>query len=522
MNNYIVEKEISYSINFSQDLLYKIFNSYIVPNYKLTQQYYDFYDVRGIRTRIVCNENGDHHKTTTTTTTTATTTTTTPPIESVKKIHLKRDNFVHWLKEHRALVPLVWRESEEHKMNHTNVAQKLSKIIRVFVYEHKKIEIKFEHVYYSESEIDSFDSMMANKIVKLLGLLSTTTTATTNNKSDNDNENDEELNLENLKNSQLGSDEIMARIRLEYEFHGDTPCKHKLDEMCNLIVAMEAYGDYQNISPCLPYTTLLNKIVARKFESEEQIVVDGNADDAVVFDDNNRLSNGGTVKKWALKLDGMRGRGFVKRNFCCIQSDDMRLFVNTSKHFSPFKLNNLVAFQCEIMPDNTIYITDLLHVFKYKYNNRTQYECAINAAYHIDPLTAIECINYLNVHVKRISLANNNNNNNNTTLSCTMEIAFQRFFDPPLLLNALSYNTVPVDGYVVLNNTLQYVKYKWTKTIELEYNAKDDLFVSSQGVCYKYVSPSISLVHSHIYECTMAHNGIVSVLKYRPDRIVPN
>ena len=50
--DFVIEKEISYSINFSQDLLYKILNSYIVPNYSLAQQYFDLYDENGFRTRI--------------------------------------------------------------------------------------------------------------------------------------------------------------------------------------------------------------------------------------------------------------------------------------------------------------------------------------------------------------------------------------------------------------------------------------------------------------------------------------
>lgn len=455
-NDFVVEKEISYSINFSQDLLYKILDSYIVPTYKVTQQYYDFYDINNIRTRITNNS-----------------------ISSIRKSNIKYEKFTYWVPKTNVLVPLVWRESNETQVLNNEVSNNLNKIIKVYVYEHEGIEIKFEHVYFSKNPIDSFDSMMADKIVKLLNLLE-------NNCSN-----------ETLKNSQLGSDEILARIRLEYEFTENMPVDIQLNSLCKIIVDMERFGDYQNISPCVPYTTLLDKIIPRKFEHEQKIMY------------GDQQFDGHQIKKWAHKLDGIRGRGIFVRNFCLIQSDDTKFY--STKMVNLFKLNNIVSFQCEIMENNKIYVTDLLQVFKYKYNNRTQYECAIDSPYTLNAIVATECVNYLNEHVKSITLTD-------ATPKC--KLLFQKFFDPPMIHN--SYTTFATDGYIVLDDMLCYHKYKWMKTIELEYNEINNVFNTLDGALNNHLIVSnLKLEHACVYECVLTDN-IINVLKYRPDRIVPN
>ncbi|AKN81045.1 Late expression factor 4 [Lonomia obliqua multiple nucleopolyhedrovirus] len=483
-DDFVVEKEISYSINFSQDVLYKILDSYIVTNYHLTQQYCDLYDENDVRTRIFCggntNTNGDDHN---------------GPnnsggyddngqIISIKKTQLKYEKFAHWCSNTNILVPFVWRESKEHAVSFKNVSQKLHKIIHVFVYVHENVEIKFEQVYLWKSCADFFDSMTANKVVKLLNLL----------------ENSAQTYSEIMQNSQLGSDEILCRIRLEYEFDTATPNVEHLNGMCQIIVAMEQFSDHQNISPCLPYTALLDKIILRKFEHEQKIS----------YSDKQLNNNDDLVKKWAFKLDGVRGRGLFIRNFCLIQTDDMKFY--STKLAKLFKLNNIVTFQCEIMETNQIFITDLLQIFKYKYNNRTQYECVTNSFYAIDPMTAIECINYFNVHVKSIML---------TDTKTKYEMLFQKFFDPPLCQS--SYSTFAVDGYIILDSALRYVKYKWNKTIELEYDERSDMFNSLSGPLSNHAicANDISLKHGSIYECALFDN-VIKVLKHRPDRLVPN
>jgi hypothetical protein len=456
-NDFVGEKEISYSINFSQDLLYKILNSYIVTNYKRTQQYYDLFDINDVRTRI--NNNS---------------------ASSIKKSTVKYEKFAHWIPKTNVLVPLVWRESKEIFVPVDSVSKNLKKIVQVYVYEHEKIEIKFEQIYYSKNTIDSFDSMMADKIVKLLNLL------------------EKDIhNTENCKNSQLGSDEILARIRLEYEFTENTPDSMHLDTLCKIITEMEAVGDNQNIAPCMPYTTLLDKIILRKFEHDQKLLYGDQQIDEL------------NIKKWAYKLDGIRGRGIFLRNFCLIQADDTRFY--SSKLVQLFHLNNVISFQCEIMEDNRIYITDLLQIFKYKYNNRTQYECAVDSPYTVDVLMATQCINHLNEHVKMIHLSD-------TTPECIM--LFQKFFSPPLLQS--SYTTFATDGFVVLDNCLRYHKYKWIKTVELEYNEVDNVFNTIDKTLNNHmIISNIKLGHSLVYECVITEN-VINVLKHRPDRIVPN
>lgn len=459
MENFVIEKEMSYSVNFSQDLLYKILNAYIVPNYKLEQQYLDLYDENEIRTRIFYNDDKISS------------------ISSIKKIQLKHEKFAYWFANGKSFVPLIWRESKETKISYKTISSKLNKIIKVYVYKCKNVEIKFEHVYFSKSDIDSFDSTMANKIVKLLNLLDKSSST-------------------DMQNSQLGSDEILARIRIEYEFE-TAPDDSQITTMCEIILRMELYADDQKILPCVPYTTLLDKMVPRKFEREQKIIYD------------DKQIKQASIKKWAFKLDGVRGRGLFMRNFCIIQTDDMRLY--STKCANLFTLNNIVAFQCEIMENENIYITDLLQVFKYKYNNRRQYECGIQSSYAIHPETAIECINHMHETIKNVMC---------NDIIPHKELCFQHFFDPPL--RQTDYTTVPVDGYVVLDEQLHYVKYKWIPTVELEYDESCNIFKSATDLLNdRLILSNIKLIDGHIYECALTDDSI-NVLKHRLDRIVPN
>nr|AFS51945.1 DekiORF67 [Dendrolimus kikuchii nucleopolyhedrovirus] len=462
----IVEKEISYSMNFSQDVLYKILNSYIIVNHPLAEQYFDLYDERDVRTRMFGDDT----------------------ISSVAKCTLQHKKFVHWLENTNVLVPLVWRESTETAVSCKRVLSKLNKIVQVNVYRCEGVEIKFEHVYFSQNDIDSFDATMSNKIMKLLCLLERTDRAGDA--------------CAGAQNSQLGSDEIFARIRVECEFGGAAPERATLDAMCKIIVAMEAEADGQNIAPSLPYTTLLDRIIPRKFEHEQRIVY---RSDGGQFDNS-------IVKKWALKLDGVRGRGLFMRNFCLIQTDDMQFFASRTP--SPFRLNSVVAFQCEVMNDGRIiYVTDVLQIFKYKYNNRTQYECGVRSPYIVDAALAAECVTHLNRCALGVTL-------DDTTPRS--ELRFQQFFDPPI--RQIDYTTVAVDGYVVLDKDLRYIKYKWITTTELEYDQRTDTFNSSQGPVSEgrlILSDIKTFEHGHIYECAVTDTAI-NVIKHRPDRIVPN
>ncbi|ACF05357.1 LEF-4 [Adoxophyes orana nucleopolyhedrovirus] len=451
----IVENEISYTINFSQDLIYLIFESYISKECEFVEKYYDIIDENKIRTRI--HQDGkiySHLKT----------------VESMYKTVICHDDI---------LLPLVCRTSIEDASY--SASKNFDKLVECRLYNTKNkepIEIKFEQIYYNKNLNDTFDSLMGTKQIILLNLLKN---------------NNETIG----KNSHLGSDEILANLRIEFEHPESGPSKEILQQMCLLILRMDQIGRYQNISPMIPYTTMQNSIIYRKFEQEKLIY---NSKDVT------------NVCRWALKLDGVRGRGLFTSNFCIIFMDDMQMF---SGHVPTiFSLNNVVAFQCELIDGNCIYITDLLHVFKYVYNNKTQYECSQDG-YNIEPLNAVNVINFLHDKYKNEEIVIKTRDNKRIT------IKFQKFFDKPLPLNKITYNTVATDGYVVLDTSMSYVKYKHVKTVELEYNDTAKVFLTLDGSLDNYkIDSKIKLEHGNIYE-TVIVNDVITVIKSRPDRLVP-
>ncbi|WBB27298.1 LEF-4 [Mythimna sequax nucleopolyhedrovirus] len=453
-----MENEISYSINLSQDLLYIILDSYISKKFQEFEEYFDFTDKNNIRTRLINSTK----------------------FSSVKKTCISLDKIVY---AHRdVLVPFVNRKSVEEPVQCPH--HFLRRIIKCKVFKSDdcpECEIKFEHVYKNQSLIDKCDAQTAAKQIQLYNTLKNTN--------------------ENLvKESHLGSDEIMASIRLEYEYV-DRIDEKVLAFMSKIIQDIDSITAHQNISPLLPYTTLQNNIIYRKFEDEH-----------LIYD----MDNTDNIHKWALKLDGVRGKGFFTRSFMIVFMDDMQIFSSKFDH-KLFTINNVVAFQCELV-DNVMYITDLLHVFKYSYNNRTQYEVSLDP-YHIAPECAIDCINYF-------ATKYNDGKQQFTLSDCDghmIQIKFQRFFDAPIVHGG--YATMPTDGYVVLNKTMQYVKYKQSKTVEVEYDADECVFKSLTGPLNNrqiQVSPTVGqLTHQTIYEAIVTNNSIV-ILKHRPDRLVPN
>ncbi|AAK85642.1 LEF-4 [Epiphyas postvittana nucleopolyhedrovirus] len=456
MNNddhYVIEKEISYTINFSQDLLYLILNAYIVKKCPDPPKHYvDVYDVNDVRTRVAADS-----------------------VTSVRKDNLRDNRFVHCMQSMNALVPIMLRENRETNVPCERVERQIASCIDTLVYKFDDVEIKFEHVYLQTSAVDKYDSTTAHKIVTLKNAL---------------------LNTQcphGTQNLQLGSDAILARIRLELEYDTEAPTVAQLDSFCEIVIEMEKFADYQNISPSLPYTTLLNEVVMRKFVREHKIAYGLETFDSV------------GVKKWALKLDGVRGRGAFKRNFFLMQTDDMQMYSANIK--SPFGLNNIVTFQCEVI-DNKIVITDLLQVFRYKYNNRTQYECDVYNFYPITPVTAVECLNYLNTTIENVPLPQFG------------ELRFQQFFDPPLMCP--HYTTLAIDGFIVLDEQLQYHKYKWMPTVELQYDAENNVLNSIDGpLLNRTIVADTPLMHKNVYECVFT-DTVINVIKCRPDRIVPS
>lgn len=463
-----LEREISYSINFSQDLLYILLNAYISNNFVLHEKYTDFVNVNDVRTRLSVDSNTNKIK-----------------IVSTLKTPQSLRRFVYI--NGNGLVPLVDRTAVEQIVTpqHVSLAPvaKLKRIVSTRVYKPKhrpEIEIKFEQTYMEKNVSDKFDSLIASKQIALLNLLQ--------NKK-------ESLS----KQSFLGSDEILANIRLEYEYVNQ-PDDEVLATMVAIIAKMDSYTHYQNISPCLPYTTIQNNIIYRKFVDERLLY---NMEDVQ------------DVYKWAIKLDGVRGRGIFTRNFMIVFIDDMQMFSGTFPWL--FSINNVVAFQCELLSNGIMYITDILHVFKYTYNNRLQYECCMEP-YDVDPVSALNCINYLR---KKVGETNCQNEMYVTNLyGKKITVKFQSFNDPPLA--AGGYCSVPTDGFVVLDTQFNYVKYKSVKTVELEYNAENQTFYDSNGPLNNRIimTNDVLMTHLGIYEVVVTDHSIM-VIKPRPDRLVP-
>ncbi|AAZ67448.1 late expression factor 4 (lef4) [Trichoplusia ni single nucleopolyhedrovirus] len=461
-----IENEISYSINLSQDLLYIILDSYISKKFTVTEEYTDFVDDNNVRTRRYVGE----HK-----------------FVSVKKTcqSIEKIVFIH----KNTVVPFVNRISFEEPPDSTPT-NNLRRIIKCKVYKSDKCpecEIKFEHVYFNKNKIDNLDSLMATKQMVLYNLL-------------------QNKNETLVKQSHLGSDEILANLRLEYEYNTGFVDTDVLKFMSKIVKDFDEIVAYYNISPMLPYTTIQNHIIYRKFEDEKSLM--DNSEETI-----------NDVYKWALKLDGIRGRGFMTKQQIIIFMDDMQIFSGSFR--SPFSINNVIAFQCELL-DKTLYITDLLHVFKYTYNNRTQYECSLDP-YNINPSTAVDCINLMANCYNQTSNDSDETFKIHTSKNETINIKFQKFFDPPI--QAMGYSTLPTDGFVVLDTNMRYVKYKYCKTVELEYDKKKNLFKTLESDLEQYmvtINPGVGeLKHESIYEAVV-HDNHINIIKYRPDRLIPN
>ncbi|QED40601.1 LEF-4 [Chrysodeixis includens nucleopolyhedrovirus] len=462
----VVENEISYSINLSQDLLYIILESYIVKKFKASEEYFDFVDENNTRSRYDLTRKR---------------------FSNVYKNCASFKKFVY--ADNNVLVPFVDRISTE-EIPDQMPTDNLKRITKCIVYQNEncpQCEIKFEHTYFNRNLVDSLDSLMASKQIVLLNLLQ--------NKK-------EPL----VKQSHLGSDEILASLRLEYEYQ-DKIDSSVLKFMSCIVHDIDNIASYQKIRPSLPYTTMQNHIIYRKF-TKENTLTSKSTDD---------ITN---IYRWALKLDGIRGKGIMSKYFVIVFMDDMQMFSGSVN--SPFALNNVVAFQCELL-DNVLYITDILHVFKYLYNNRTQYECSLEP-YDIDPASAIETIN---------NLAKTHNNGTTDGLQTnlfilTMDqqkilIKFQSFHLPPVQLSG--YTTIATDGFIVLDTDMKYVKYKYQTTVEVEYDATKNVFktLDSELLDYKITVDSQikELRHGEIYEAVIEQKHL-QVIKSRRDRLIPN
>ncbi len=175
-------------------------------------------------------------------------------------------------------------------------------------------------------------------------------------------------------------------------------------------------------------------------------------------------------------------------------------------------------------------------MFKYVYNNRTQYECALEP-YNIEPASAVDTINIL---AKKY---NHREYNGPDAMECDEEkeicdeqlhittlnglkisIKFQTFHDAPV--QSSGYSTIPTDGFIVLDSNMNYIKHKYQKTIEVEYDANLKTFKTLDSDLSDHkitLGPEIEeLCHGAIYEAAATANNCLNIIKIRRDRLVPN
>nr|ARX72076.1 late expression factor 4 [Erinnyis ello granulovirus] len=452
------EQELSYTFAYSQDVLYRI-KDWLNANVSLDAEYVEILDVNDIRTRI--------------------------PGDTIKKQLIDSGRVVVLVDDN--LVPMIKRECHEHVYSKTSA--QIKRLCKTRVYKTSDgVEIKFEHIYYEHNVGDGFDPLIATKQIALHNLLQPNNI------------------IDSTSNLHLGTDEILANCRLEFEYNG------VLSGVCAQNAAKLVAHIETNVlkdvvlQPFISHTSVFNEICYRPF-SEEKVFGETVCD----------------VKMWALKLDGVRGKAYIVNGAkIYIQLDDMQMFSSCltndetelkPKNFSsknspinsvslPFCHNRIVGVQVEyVAKSRRFYITDILCVLKYTYNNREQY--GVGAPVGVDVFDAINFITTQKHRAWRI--------NNDQTL------CFQKFYTN---LSNVDKNLEHHDGYVGVTATGGYVKLKPLKTYEMKYNKVDNVFMSSFGVFT--CEDEHKCCDNGIYEVVILKDNIVRVLKQRPDRLIHN
>lgn len=456
------EQELSYTFAYSQDVLYRI-KDWIDANVFLDAEYVEIVDVNDIRTRI--------------------------PGETIKKQLIDSSRVVVVMENN--LVPMIKRECNEYV--YTKSSDQIKRLCKTRVYKTLDgVEIKFEHVYYEHNVGDVLDPLIAAKQIILHNLL----------QPDN--------YIDVTSNLHLGSDEILANCRLEFEFKGQLSgaCALKAATFVNNIES-NVLGDVI-LRPFIAHTTVFNEICYRTFVDEK------------VFGETVN-----DVKMWALKLDGMRGKAYIINGAqIYIQLDDMQMFSGVlnknetelkHKNFSPknskinsvslpFCHNRIVGVQVEyVAATQRFYITDVLCVFRYTYNNRNQYDVGTPVGVEV-----FDAIHFINTQENRVWQFN--------TL---YTLCFQKFYTN---LANVNKDMECHDGYVGVTVNGGLIKLKPHKTYEMKYNSVQNQFVCSFGnfvnECEQQQQQSFS--DNCVYEVIIVKENVVRVIKKRPDRLMHN
>ena len=439
------EYEISYTLTLPQDLLYTI-KEYLDKRFFNRECYVEIVDVSHTRTRLQESK-----------------------LESVTKRVVDSNKIVVLCED--VFVPLFDRHCVEIRTK--NCSSQIRRLCKVLVYNYDGIEIKFEHVYFEYNDGDSLDPLMASKQIALHNLLV----------------DDKPLDVTN--NSHLGSDEILAncRIEMEYECAGN-PNQAALHRMAELIAHLENCVVNVKIEPFIQHTSVLNEIQLRSFVDEI---------DTISVHEND-------YAYWAVKLDGVRGRGYIiNGSHIYLQLDDMRLFAGDLSEI--LGRNKILCVQVEYIEKcKTFYVTDVVSVYKFLYDNRNQFEKS--SPY---PINLQQAIQFLSRHTdKQLSFGHNNDK---------YTIKFQTY---DTARGKLITEDVPNDGFVAVTRSGELHKIKDHRTVEMVY-VRDGMFECSFGV-YTNVEASGNLEVNQIYEVVIVDNdnNCVRVVKQRKDRIVPN
>nr|AGS18839.1 LEF-4 [Pieris rapae granulovirus] len=470
----IFEQELTYTFAYSQDVLYRL-NDWLIANIPIAEEYVEVLDKHDVRTRIAKKS----------------------VLCSVKKRVIEMNRLVVPV-DSVNLVPMIKRECQEDV--YTTCSEEIKRVCKTRVFKTKdNVEIKFEQIFYEYNLGDSLDPLTVFKQIALYNIL----------KPNN--------SIDVTINSHLGSDEILANCRLELEYE-DVINANVLQKAATLINYIESVvlSDVI-ITPFISHTNILNEICYRSFVDEK------------LFGD-----NVADIKLWALKLNGIRGKGYIVNGHkIYIQLDDMQLFcgqlyqkkikheaeVNcnilnskklsiNSESFSssslPFLHNRIVGLQVEyIKTSKRFYVTDVLNVYKYKYDNRNQYDISLGVNVDI-----FDAINFMNKQSRQLYFKTEKNNQ--------FSIMFQNFETHMKNVDIAKESN---DGYVGVTNNGSLVKIKAQKSYEMKYTVAGT-FLCSFG---EFKSETAGKWQTDkIYEAIIIKDKIVQIIKERPDRLISN
>ncbi|AMF83828.1 lef-4 [Cnaphalocrocis medinalis granulovirus] len=472
------EQEVSYTFAYSQDVLYRLkdwLDSRDAAEFHAShQQYTEIFDVNNVRTRI-CNG---------------------VVLSSIKKEIIDVSKFVVFVDDN--FVPMIKRQCTE-KCYYTECKDEIKRVLQTRVYKSKdNIEIKFEQIYYEHHVGDKLDPLYANKQIALYNIIKPNDL------------------IDVTCNSHLGSDEILANCRLEIEYDVATNNNDTNTITTNASIFYKAAKIIRYIesvvlsdviiTPFLSHTNIFNEICYRPFV------------DDILFGDNSI-----NITWWALKLNGTRGKGYlVNGKKLYIQLDDMQMFVfdlcllsNDDNAQTKWCHNRVIGLQIEMVNDKTFYVTDILNVYKYKYNNKNQYDIGSCVT-----ISLCDAITFMNIFAKHVYKCDHK-----------YMLRFQSFETHKQNVNMTRELN---DGYVGVNENGGLVKIKAQRTYEMKY-VGNGMFVSSFGQFKCSSLSSLSsplstcviletlLCESKIYEVVInIKDNTVSVIKERPDRLIPN